>query len=177
VSKSAVRPAVVLLAVIVGAMGWAVVTTVAGHAASGKIFAQELVERTLPKHSEITGLEIAAVTETGCETIAATDPKELGEKCDKDELQPLQTGQPSVDRESDGFDVTVPLHDANGKVIAVVGMDFKLTADQTKESVVKQGQQIAAEMESEVPSKDKLFEPKIRFSGDNFKKESEVRGK
>ena len=174
--NGAVRHAVVF-AVIVGAMGWAGVTTVAGHAASGKIFAQELVEKTLPKHSEITGLEIAAVTDTGCKTIAATDPKELGEKCDKDELQPLQTGQPSVDHESDGFDVTLALHDANGKIIAVVGMDFKLTAGQTKESVIKQGQQIAAEMESEVPSKDKLFEPKIRFSSDNFKKDSEVRGK
>ena len=175
-SKSAVHSAVVSAA-IVGAVGWAIVTTSAGLPASGRIFAQKLVEETLPKHSEVTNLEISAVTKTGCKTIAATDPKDLGEKCDKDELQPLQTGQPSVDRESDGFDVTLPLHDANGKIIAVVGMDFKLTAGQTKESVIKQGQQIAAEMESEVPSKDKLFEPGIRFSSDNFKKDSEVRGK
>ena len=174
--KSAVHTAVVS-AVIVGAVGWAIVTTSPGQAASGRIFAQKLVEEMLPKHSEVTGLEISVVTKAGCKTIAATDPKELGEKCDKDELQPLQTGDPSVEHESDGFDVTLPLHDGNGKIIAAVGMDFKPAAGQTKESVVKQGQQIVAEMESQVRSKNKLFEPEIRFSASDFKNDTEVRGK
>jgi hypothetical protein len=176
VRKSTIHSAVAF-AVIVGVMSWAVVTMLASRAASIQIFAQKLVEETLPKHSEVTGLEISAVTRAGCKTIAATDPKDLGEACDKDELQPLQTGQPSADRERDGFDVTLPLHDANGKIIAVVGMDFKPAAGQTEESVVKQGQKIVAEMESQVPSKDKLFEPEIRFSSNNFKNDAEVRGR
>jgi hypothetical protein len=174
--KSAVHTAVVS-AVIVGAVGWAIVTPSPGQAASGRIFAQKLVEEILPKHSEVTGLEISVVTKAGCKTIAATDPKELGEKCDKDELQPLQTGDPSVELESDGFDVTLPLHDGNGKIIAAVGMDFKPAAGQTKESVVKQGQQIVAEMESQVPSKDKLFEAETRFSAGEFRTNAEALGR
>jgi hypothetical protein len=174
--KSAFHTAVVS-AVIVGAVGWAIVTTSPGQAASERIFAQKLVEETLPKHSEVSGLEISVVTKAGCKTIAATDPKELGEKCDKDELQPLQTGDPSVEQESDGFDVTLPLRDGKGKIIAAVGMDFKLAAGQTKESVVKQGQQIVAEMESQVPSKDKLFEAETRFSAGAFESNAEVRGR
>jgi hypothetical protein len=175
VRKNAVH-SMVVSAVIVGVMCWAIVTTSPGRAASGRIFAQKLVEEMLPKHSEVTGLEIAAVTKAGCKTIAATDPKDLGEKCDKDELQALQTGEPFVDHESDGFDVTLPLHDGSRKIIAVVGMDFKPVAGQTNESAVKQGQQIIAEMEFQVPSKDKLFEPQIRFSPGSFKDYAGVRG-
>jgi hypothetical protein len=40
-------------------------------------------------------------------------------------------------------------------------MDFKPAAGQTKGSVVKQGQQIVTEMESQVPTKDKLFETQL----------------
>ncbi len=174
--KNAVRFTVVSL-VLVGVVGCAVVTTSPGRAASGKIFAQKLVEEALPKHSEVTGLEISAITNGGCKTIAATDPKDLGEKCDKDELQPLQTGEPFVDHESEGFDVTLPLHDGNGKIIAVVGMDFKPVAGQTKGSVVKQGQQIVTEMESQVPTKDKLFEAQLRLSTFDSKNDAEVRGR
>ena len=174
--RNAVHSAVVSV-VLISVVGWAVVTTSPVRAGSGKIFAQKLVEETLPKHSEVTGLEIAAITNAGCKTIAATDPKDLGEKCDKDELQPLQTGEPSVGRESDGFDVTLPLHDGHGKIIAVVGMDFKPVAGQTKESVVKQGQQIVTEMESKVPTKDKLFEEQPRLSSENCKNDAEVRGR
>ena len=174
--KDAVRSTVVSV-VLVGVVGCGVVTTSPGRAASGKIFAQKLVEEALPKHSEVTGLEISAITNGGCKTIAATDPKDLGEKCDKDELQPLQTGEPFVDQESDGFDVTLPLHDENGKIIAVVGLDFKTTSGQTKESVVKQGKEIVIEMESQVHSKDKLFQTARTLSVGNSKKVAEVRGK
>jgi hypothetical protein len=164
-------------AVIVGFIGFDVAITPPCHAAPEKIFAQKLVEETLPKHPEVTGLEISAITKTGCKTIAATDPKDLEEKCDKDELQPLQTGEPFVDQESDGFDVTLPLHDENGKIIAVVGLDFKTTSGQTKESVVKQGKEIVIEMESQVHSKDKLFQTARTLSVGNSKKVAEVRGK
>jgi hypothetical protein len=172
--KIAVHTAVVS-AVIAGAAGWAILTaTSPGQARSSRIFAQKLVEDMLAKHSEVTGLEISVVTKAGCKTIAATDPKDLGEKCDEDELRPLETGDPFVEREKDGFDVTLPLHDGNGKIIAAVGMDFKPAAGQTKESVVKQGQQIVVEMESQVPSKDKLFEGEIRFSAGDFENHAEL---
>jgi hypothetical protein len=92
-------------------------------------------------------------------------------------LQPLQTGEPFVDHESEGFDVTLPFHDGNGKIIAVVGMDFKPAAGQTKGSVVKQGQQIVTEMESQVPTKDKLFEAQLRLSTFDFKNDAEVRSR
>jgi hypothetical protein len=176
VRKTAIH-STILSAVIVGFSICAIVITPPGHAASGKIFAQRLVEETLPKHPEVTGLEISAITKAGCKTIAATDPKDLEEKCDKDELQPLQTGEPFVDQERDGFDVTLPLHDKNGQIIAAVGLDFKAASGQTKASVLKQGQQIVTEMESQVSSKDKLFQTESRLSISDPKNEAKVRGR
>ena len=45
-----------------------------------------------------------------------------------------------------------------GKVIGTAGIDFK-AAGQTKESVTRQAQQIAAELEKRFTSKSQLFEP------------------
>ena len=127
-------------------------------AQQGKILAQRLVEETLPKHPEITGLEMSAETDQGCKGIASTEPKDVGEKCDEDEWQPLRTNKPFVEHESDEFDVTVPFHDANGNTVAVLGMDFKLAPGLTNDSVAKAAQRIAGEMEKRVFSKGNLFE-------------------
>jgi hypothetical protein len=138
--------------------GWATWCPEGLRAASGKIFAQRLIETELMKHPEVSSLEISVITKEGCRTIAASDPKDLKEKCDEDELQTLRTGKPYVEKEGDGFDVTLAFHDASGKIMAAVGMDFKAEEGQTNEGVAAQGRQVVSEMEAQVPSKDKLFE-------------------
>jgi len=130
----------------------------AGPAGSEKIMAQKLVEEVKAAHPEITGLELAATrTGQGCKTIAATEAKEIGEKCDKDELMATKTNKPFVEKEKDEFDVTLPIHDPAGKVIGTAGMDFKV-AGQTKESVTSQALLIAADLEKRITSKEQLFE-------------------
>src|SRR5258708_36666924 len=64
----------------------------------------------------------------GCQTIAAREAKEIGQKCDKDELTARKTNQPFVEQEKTEFDVTLPIHNPAGKIIATAGMDFKLQA-------------------------------------------------
>ena len=126
---------------------------------SKKSFAQKLLEETLPNHPEITGLEIAATPPNKpCMTIAATEAREVGEKCDKDEFTALKTHKPFVEKEKDEFDVTFPLHDASGKLIGTAGMDFKLTPGLEESTVVDKGQQIVKELEKQIPSKARLFE-------------------
>lgn len=133
----------------------------AGGAAADKIMAQKAVAEVKAAHPEITGLELAATRskQEGCKTIAATEAKEIGEKCDKDEFTAMKTNQPSVEQEKDGFDVTLPLHDAAGKIIATLGMDFKVEPGRTKETVARQAKQIASELEKRFTSKSQLFEP------------------
>jgi hypothetical protein len=125
-----------------------------------RIRAQQLVDEIRGRHPEITGLELAASrSQTGiCTTIAATEVKEIGEKCDKDELTAIKTNQPFVEHKEDGFDITMPLHDASGAVIATVGMDFRLEPGKQQDAVVKQARQIAAEFEKAITTKSQLFE-------------------
>ncbi len=139
-------------------------TFLAGMIASaqtGRIAAQKAVEEIKNAHPEITGLEVAATKpgSTGCKTIAATEAKEVGQKCDKDELTAKRTNKPFVEKEKTEFDVTLPLHDPGGKIIATAGMDFKLEPGRTKESVTQQALKIAAELEKRLPSLDALFQP------------------
>src|SRR5713226_9197462 len=75
------------------------------YAQSKKTQAQHLVDLTAQKHPEITELELSAAPagQERCITIAATNPKDLGEKCDKDEAIALKTLEPFVEQEADGF--------------------------------------------------------------------------
>ena len=134
--------------------------TVLVSANAAEIRAQKVVAEIKAAHPEVTGLELAATRseQEGCKTIAATEVKEIGEKCDKDEFTAMKTNQPLVEREKDEFDATLPLHDASGKIIGTVGMDFKAGSGQTLETVTRQAKQIVSELEKRITSKEQLFE-------------------
>jgi len=136
-----------------------------GSNAPPKIFAQKLVAETLAAHSELTGVEIATTPprKSECVTIASTEIKGIGERCDMDEFTAIKTNKPFVEKENEGgkevYDVTVPIHDSTGKVIATAGLDFKPEPNQTTDQITQRSLQIAKELDSRLPSKEKLFEP------------------
>jgi hypothetical protein len=146
-----------------------ILCTVAGNSQSNptsasRIYAQKLVEETLAVHPELMGLELAATPpgKTQCVTIASNETKGIGEKCDKDEFTAMKTNKPFVEKEKENgrevYDVTIPIHDANGKIIATAGIDFKSEPNQSDAQVTERSQRIAKELESKVKSKEKLFE-------------------
>jgi hypothetical protein len=129
-----------------------------------RIYAQKLVEETLAAHPELMGFELAATPpgKTQCVTIASNETKGIGEKCDKAEFTAMKTNKPFVEKEKENgkevYDVTIPIHDSNGKIIATAGIDFKPEPNQSDAQVTERSQQIAKELESKVNSKEKLFE-------------------
>ena len=130
-----------------------------------KIYAQKLVEETLASHSELAGLELAATPpgKTRCVTIASNEAKGIGEKCDKDEFTAIKKDHPFVEKEKENgqevYDVTIPIHDQSGKIIATAGIDFRPAPNQSDAQVTERAQQIAKELEAKIKVKDKLFEP------------------
>lgn len=125
-----------------------------------RIVAQQLLEDALKLHPEVSALELST-TPPGkheCVTVASTDPKELNEKCEKEESLPMHTGKPFVEKEKDGYDVTVALEDLTGKIIGAVGMDFKPKTNQQQAEVVKMAEGIARELKEQIPDKARLFE-------------------
>jgi hypothetical protein len=125
---------------------------------TGKTFAQELVEATQAKHPESDEIGISANTSRGCIGIASTDKSDIGGKCEKEDSEPMRTGKPVVEKEKDGFDVSLPLHDSTGEIIGALGVGFKSAPGQTEASVTEQARKIAVEMEAQIPSKAKLLE-------------------
>jgi len=55
----------------------------------------------------------------------------LKQKCDEDEFAALKTGKPHDEKEAEGYDITAPLHDASGKLVGTIGIDFKLQSGLT----------------------------------------------
>jgi hypothetical protein len=131
---------------------------------SPKIFAQKLVEETLAAHSEIEGLELSATppNKTDCVTIASSDPKEIGEKCDKEEITAMKTNTPFVEKETENgkkiFAVTLPLHDRSGHIIGTAGIDFRRESDTEQAKITERAKQIGAELEVQLTSRTKMFE-------------------
>lgn len=124
-----------------------------------KTMAQALVDQTHAKHPEATEIGIAINGTKGCTTIAATDKSELGEKCEKEDSEPITSGKPYVEKENGGFDVTLPLHDSSGKIVGSVGIEQKPRPGQTQDQAVALAQAIAKEMEVNISSKASLLTP------------------
>jgi ligand-binding sensor protein len=125
-----------------------------------KTQAQSLVEKTLQKHPEVDEVGIAVRTSRGCRTIASTDKSDVGEACEKDDIEPMRTGKPFVERERDGFgDVSVPLRDVQGRVVGSLGVSFKQAPGQTRAKVVEEAEKISKEMAAQIASKAALLKP------------------
>jgi hypothetical protein len=131
---------------------------------SPKIFAQKIVDNTLAAHPEIGGLELSTTppNKTDCVTIAASDPNEIGEKCDKEDVTAMKTNSPLVEKETENgqkiFAVTVPIHDPSGNVIGTAGIDFARESDADQTKITERAKQIGAELEAKIKSKAKMFE-------------------
>lgn len=131
---------------------------VAGHAApKATSFAQSLVEQAMAAHPQLTEVGISVRSARGCHSIASTDSGDVGERCESGDIRTMRTGRPYAVKESDGYDVSLPLHDESGKLIGSAAMEFRLTAARTKADVIAQAEQIARAMETQIPSKASLL--------------------
>lgn len=124
----------------------------------GSPLAQQIVDSAQAQHPEADEIGILVETPMGCYGIASTDRSDVGEKCEADDIGPLNTGKPSVEKEGSGFDVSVLLHDAAGRTAGVLTVGFEGGHGRTEASVREMVEKIEAEMAPKIPSKAKLLE-------------------
>ena len=127
------------------------------RAPRNETLAQKLVESTRAKYPETDEVGISAITKRGCYGIASTDPSDVGEKCEAEDLLPIRTRKPYVEHEGGGFDIALPLYDSTGKLVGSVGIGFKRSAGHSSAELTQKAKQIAAEMGKQIPSKAALF--------------------
>ncbi len=130
-----------------------------GDGAKGKIFAQKLVEELVAQYGDLVrvGLHLTPPHRTDNIIVACNVTEKIGKKSDPEDLQVIQTGKPVVLREDGHFDVTLPLHDASGKVIGAIGLTFKPRGSEQESSAVQRARRMAREVESKIPSAVRLF--------------------
>ena len=121
---------------------------------------QRLVQNAMAAHPQLTEVGISLRSARGCHSIASTDPNDVGERCESGDLRAMGTLRPYAAKESDGFDVSLPLRDAAGRPIGSLAMEFRLRAGQTKEEVIAEANKIAREMATQIASKASLYERK-----------------
>jgi hypothetical protein len=129
-------------------------------ASTGKILAQKLVDELAAKHPELVRIGLHLTPPNGAENIivASNVTAKIGQKSDPEDLKAMETQSPVVLKEGGNLDVTLPLHDTSHRVIGAIGLTLKPLGDEKESSAVKRAQDIARELEAQVPSEAKLFE-------------------
>ena len=124
--------------------------------------AEQLVGEFVSTHKELAAVELAVDSAGTCKTVAATDPKDVGDPCDADENGPMQTGDPFIEpptKDDPVYDITQALHDTTGRLIGAVGMDIRPAAGQDSVAVLRVARDLLRELEASIPSKRWLFQP------------------
>jgi hypothetical protein len=152
---------VVVVMLVLGALPSVATAQARPPAHRARIYAQRLVDRLVAGHRDLAAVELAVDSGGVCRTVAATDPKDIGERCDADELGPIRTGEPDVEaptREDPVYDITQALCDSAGRLIGAVGMDLKPATGQVRATVLARARAILRELEAAIPSKARLLQ-------------------
>ncbi len=125
------------------------------------VLAQKLADDLARNHPDLVRVGLHVTPPGGSENIivASNVAAKVGQKSDLEDLKALRTGQPVVLKEEGNFDVTLPLHDASGKIIGTVGLTLKPQGAEQESSAVERARKMARELEKQIASKAKLFEP------------------
>jgi iron complex outermembrane receptor protein len=119
------------------------------------------VDELTRKHSDLVRVGLHVTPPSGSENIivACNVTERIGKKSDPEDLKAMQTGKPIVLKEEGNFDVTLPLHTVSGKLIGALGLTFKPHGDEQEATAIERVKQMVSELEKQIPSKAKLFEP------------------
>lgn len=124
-------------------------------------FAQKLVNEALERHPEVILLAIHAQPPGQKNLIVASNFGRIGKIGDEDDLRCIRTGKSNLEVSSGGnhFEDELPLKDQTGKTIGALGVVFNYKPGEDKAALIRIADQIGKEMQAQIPTESKLFEP------------------
>ncbi len=133
----------------------------ASPANNSKLLAQKLVDELAANHPELArvGLHVTPPNRSENVIVASNVAAKIGQKSDPEDLSAMHSNKPVVLKEGADFDVTLPLHDRNGKLIGAIGLTFAPLRGEQESGAARRARTIAQELERQIPSITKLFEP------------------
>ena len=139
--------------------------TVAGAAngkASEMIYAQELVNRAVANHPDIVVIAMhVAASQSGENTVIASNIGGIGKKADADDLQVIKTGvsKLAVNKAGDRFEVELVLKDANYRNIGALVIVFPYQAGADRAALKGRAEAIRDELARHISHRANLLEP------------------
>jgi hypothetical protein len=142
------------------AMAWPVYA--GATLAPEKIYAQELVNRTVAKYPDLLVVAMHVTPPKSSENeIIASNVGRIGKKADAEDLKVIRTGETlaKVNKNGDRFEVELVLHDASRNPIGALAIVFPYKAGDDPSQFRKRAEMIRDELGAQIPQVAKLMEP------------------
>jgi hypothetical protein len=127
-----------------------------------KIYAQDLVDRTVARHPELVVLAMHVTPPKSTDNvIIASNIGRIGKKADDDDMSVVKSGKPrySLNKAGDHFEALMPFLDANGRQIGALGEVFNYKPGDDKDALAKKAEVIRNELARRISHTKNLLEP------------------
>jgi hypothetical protein len=131
---------------------------------SKKIYAQKLVDALFAKRHDLVsmGLHVTPPGQPDNVIIASNVPSKLGKKSSDEDMEVMRSGTPLIKlKGEDVYDIVLPMYEASGKTIGIIGMNLKCKKGEGEAVALKRARGIVAGLKKQTPSEAKLFEELI----------------
>lgn len=122
-------------------------------------FAQELVDQALARHPEVLLMAIHAQPPGHGNLIVASNFGRIGKRGDEDDMRCIHTGISNLEVNGPHFEDELALKDASGRTIGALGVVFNYKAGADKQKLIGIANEIAREMQRQIPNAARLFGP------------------
>jgi len=122
-------------------------------------FAQKLVNQALARHPEILLMAIHAQPPGHGNVIVASDFGRIGKRGDEDDMRCIHTGKPNLEVNGPHFEDELALKDAAGRTVGALGVVFNYKPGEDKERLIRIANEVAREMQRQLPDAARLFGP------------------
>ncbi len=129
---------------------------------SGRIVAQQLVDRIVAAHPDVLVLAMHVTPPRQKDNvIIASNIGRIGKKADEDDLRVVRTGKSNleVNPKGDRFEVELVLQDQAGGTIGALGVVFPYKPGDDKAGFDRRAQQIRDGLRAQIHTVATLFEP------------------
>ncbi len=127
-----------------------------------KIYAQELVNRSVAKYPDLLVVAIHVTPPSGSENVViASNVGRIGKKADAEDLKVIRSGETlaKVNKNGNRFEVELVLNDAFKKPIGALAIIFPYKAGDDPAQFRKRAEMIRDELAAQIPRAAKLMEP------------------
>jgi hypothetical protein len=153
-TSNAIRRALILLAAALAVPSWAEIPV--------KIYAQELVDRTVAKHPDLL-VVVMHVTPAKADgnIVIASNIGRIGKPGDEDDLRVITTGKPNLEVGHGGkrYEVELVLRDVAGETLGALGLVWPYAAGQDKAPFERKAEAIRDALAKRILNAANLMDP------------------